>query len=198
MRKGSIRNAVIGLALFSSAHSADAHGIAGNRFFVGTLTFDDPSVADEAIVPNFSTLNGPVEGGNATDNRFAWSFTRLLTPFLQVQVDSGWIHRNLPTAQTSGLATTDVGIKSEIYRNNEHEMLVSTGLLWGIGHSGAQAVGADEPNSIQPGVCLARGLAICPTGSLGCDPSASLAHSWTNCPSARRPLRLASTPSTAG
>jgi hypothetical protein len=32
-----------------------AHGIAGNRFFVGTLTFDDPSLADEAIVPHFST-----------------------------------------------------------------------------------------------------------------------------------------------
>jgi hypothetical protein len=82
-----IRCAVTGLALFMSAHSAGAHGIAGNRFFVGTLTFDDPSVADEAIVPNFSTLNGPVEGGNATDNRFEWSFTRLLTPYLQAQVN---------------------------------------------------------------------------------------------------------------
>ena len=79
MRKGAIRNAVMALALFSSAHSADAHGIAGNRFFVGTLTFDDPSIADEAIVPNFSSLNHSVEGGSAVDNRFDWSFTRLLT-----------------------------------------------------------------------------------------------------------------------
>ena len=78
----SLRHAVIAFALLMCAHSAQAHGIAGNRFFVGTLTFDDPSVADEAIVPNFSTLNGPVEGGKATDNRFDWSFTRLLTPFL--------------------------------------------------------------------------------------------------------------------
>ena len=106
---------------------AHAHGIAGNRFFVGTLTFDDPSVADEAVAPNFSTLNHAVEGGNATDNRFDWSFTRLLTPVLQVQVDSGWIHRNWLTARTSGFATTDVGIKSEVYRNNQHEMLVSAG-----------------------------------------------------------------------
>jgi hypothetical protein len=87
-------------------------------------------------VPHFSTLNQPVEGGNATANRFDWAFTRLLTPVLQVQADSGWIHRNWPTARTSGFATTDVGIKSEIYRNNQHEMLVSTGILWGIGHSG--------------------------------------------------------------
>ena len=63
-----MRNAVLAVALFASAHSADAHGIAGNRFFVGTLTFDDPSVADEAVVPNFSTLNHSVEGGNAVDN----------------------------------------------------------------------------------------------------------------------------------
>jgi hypothetical protein len=110
MRKVSIRHAVTGLALFMSAQAAGAHGIAGNRFFVGTLTFDDPSVADEAIVPNFSALNQPAEGGNATDNRFDLAFTRLLTPVLQVQVDSGWIHRNWPTARTSGFATTDVGI----------------------------------------------------------------------------------------
>ena len=164
MRKGTKRNAVLALALFALAHSADAHGIAGNRFFVGTLAFDDPSVADEAIVPNFSTLNHSVEGGNATDNRFDWSFTRLLTPVLQVQVDSGWIHRNWPTARTSGFATTDVGIKSEIYRNNQHEMLVSAGLLWGIGHSGAQVVGADEPNSMLPGVFFGKGFGDLPDG----------------------------------
>ena len=82
-------------------------------------------------MPDFSTLNGPVEGGNASDNRFDFSFTRLLTPFLQAHVDSGWIHRNWPTARTSGFDTTNVGIKSEIYRNNRHEMLVSAGLLWG-------------------------------------------------------------------
>jgi hypothetical protein len=170
MRKGAIRNAVMALALFSSAYSADTHGIAGNRFFVGTLTFDDPSIADEAIVPNFSTLNHPVEGGNAVDNRFDWSFTRLLTPVLQVQVDSAWIHRNWPTPRTSGFDTTDVGIKSEIYRNNQHEFLVSAGMLWGIGHSGSQAVGGDEPNSIQPGVFFGKGFgdlpdAFCDSGS---------------------------------
>jgi hypothetical protein len=162
MRRVSICTAVTGMALLLSAQAAGAHGIAGNRFFVGTLTFDDPSVADEAVVPNFSTLNGPVEGGNAADNRFDWSFTRLLTPVLQFQVDGAWTHRNWPTARTSGFDTTDVGIKSEIYRNNQHEMLVSAGVLWGIGHSGSQAVGADEPNSIQPGVFFGKGFGDLP------------------------------------
>jgi hypothetical protein len=57
MPKGAIRNAVMALALLSSAHPADAHGIAGNRFFVGTLTFDDPSVADEAKL-QYAQLSG--------------------------------------------------------------------------------------------------------------------------------------------
>jgi hypothetical protein len=139
-----------------------AHGIAGNRYFVGTLTFYDPSIADEAIVPAFSMLNHPVDGGNAVDNRFDWSFTRLLTPVLQVEIDSGWIHRDWPTARSSGFATTDVGIKSEIYRNNQHEMLIAAGALWGIGHSGAQVVGADEPNSFQPGVFFGKGFGDLP------------------------------------
>ena len=164
MREGAIRNAVLAFALFASAHSADAHGIAGNRFFVGTLTFDDPSIADEAVVPDFSILNRSANGGSAVDNRFDWSFTRLLTPVLQVQVDSGWIHQIWPTARTSGFATTDVGIKSEIYRNNQHEMLVAAGILWGIGHSGSQAVGTDEPNSIQPGVFWGKGFGDLPDG----------------------------------
>jgi hypothetical protein len=32
-------------------------------FFPGTLSFDDPAVADEAIVPNFATPNAPAKVG---------------------------------------------------------------------------------------------------------------------------------------
>src|SRR5580704_1945407 len=110
----SVRYAVMAFALLTCAHSAQAHGIAGSRFFVGTLTFDDPAVADEAILPGYSGLDHPAEGGNVLDNRINWSFVRLLTPTLQVSIDSGWIHRNWPTTQTSGFDTTDIGIKSEI------------------------------------------------------------------------------------
>ena len=144
--------------------SATAHGIAGNRFFVGTLTFDDPAVADEAIVPNYAGLDG-ADGNNAFTNRINWAFDRLLTPTLAVTYDSGWLHQNWHGAgQTSGFDTTDVGLKYEAYRNNEHEALVSVGAAWGIGHSGSQAVGADEPNSVQPGVFFGKGFGDLPDG----------------------------------
>jgi hypothetical protein len=58
---------VAALAAPPLSQTADAHGIAGNRYFPGTLTFDDPAVADEAIVPNFSSWDHPDGGGNVTD-----------------------------------------------------------------------------------------------------------------------------------
>jgi hypothetical protein len=143
------------LALSQPAHS---HGIAGNRYFDGTLTFDDPAVADEAILPSYTYLEQPTQGSNAIENRINWSFARLLTPTLEVTFDSGWIHQGWPIGRTSGFDTTDIGLKYEAYRNNHHETLVSVGLAWGIGHSGAQGVGADQPNTILPGIFFGKGF----------------------------------------
>jgi len=84
----SIRYALIALVILLWSNSASAHGIAGNRFFVGTLTFDDPAVADEAVLPDFSSLNLPAQGSNVTENRINWSFVRLLTPTLAISIDS--------------------------------------------------------------------------------------------------------------
>ena len=155
------RLVAIGL-LAASCTSAHAHGIAGNRFFPGTLAFDDPAVADEAVVPDYSRLKHPAEGGNVTDDRINWSFVRLLTPTVAVGIDSGWIHRSWDALQRSGFDTTNIGIKAEVFRNNEHEALVSAGLAWGIGRSGAQGVGANGPDTIQPGIFFGKGFGDLP------------------------------------
>jgi hypothetical protein len=148
--------------LLGGVHSAHAHGIAGNRFFPGTLTFDDPAVADEAILPSFSSSKHPGDGGDVVDNRFDWSLFRLLTKTLGVGIDSGWTHRNWGSSQRSGFDTTNLTIKAEVYRNDLHEMLVSAGLTWGIGHSGAQGVGANAPDLIAPGIFFGKGLGDLP------------------------------------
>src|SRR6516225_3212506 len=154
----SMRIVAIVVALLTCVHPAHAHGIAGNRYFVGTLTFDDPAVADEAIVPLYTNLDHPAQGSNVIENRIDWSFVRLLTPTLAVTFDSGWIHQNWPVGHTSGFDAADVGLKYEVYRNNQHEALVSVGLAWGIGHSGTQGVGEDNANTIQPGVFFGKGF----------------------------------------
>jgi len=150
------------LALVISARSAHAHGIAGNRYFDGTMTFDDPAVADEAILPYWANSQYPTQGSNVAENRINGAFARLLTPTLAITVDSGWIHQNWPVGHTSGPDKTDIGLKYEAYRNNQHEALVSVSLDWGIGHSGAAAVGADAPDTIQPGIFFGKGFGDLP------------------------------------
>jgi hypothetical protein len=149
-------------AVLISTTSARSHGIAGNRFFAGTLTFDDPAVADEAIVPSFSYLDYPAQGSNVSENRINAAFDRLLTPTLALTFDGGWVYQSWPIGHTSGADKTDIGLKYEAYRDNRHEALVSVGLAWGIGHSGSAAVGADAPSTIQPSVFFGKGFGDLP------------------------------------
>jgi hypothetical protein len=163
---------LIGLALIvgmpTAPRFANAHGIAGNRFFPGTLAFDDPAVADESRLPLFSSSKHPDEGGDVVDNRFSWSFFRLLTPTVGFGIDSGWVHRNWGSSQRSGFDTTSLSIKGELYRNDLHETLVAAALAWDIGHSGARGVGANGPDAIHRASSSARDSAIFRIASHGC------------------------------
>jgi hypothetical protein len=150
------------ISAFVPASDIHAHGIAGNRLFAGTLSFDDPAATDEAILPLFGYLDYPTQGSNVSENRIHAAFDRLLTPTLALTVDSGWVHQNWPIGHTSGFDKTDIGLKYEAYRDNRHEALLSVGLAWGIGHSGAAAVGADAPHTIQPGVFFGKGFGDLP------------------------------------
>jgi hypothetical protein len=159
---GWVSALTIVLAALVASQTAHAHGIAGNRFFPGTLTFDDPAVADEAVVPNFSHLKHPDGGGDVTDNRINWSFARLLTPTVGVVIDNSWITRNWGVTKRSGFDVTNIGIKWEVYRNNPRETLVAASLLWGIGNSGAQGVDAKAPDRIKPGLSFGKGFGDAP------------------------------------
>jgi hypothetical protein len=86
------RLVLVAVATLAFGHCAHAHGIAGNRYFPGTLTFDDPAVADELLFGPTS-LKHPGEGTDVRDTSVGWSFMRLLTPDLAVGAGGGWIHR---------------------------------------------------------------------------------------------------------
>jgi hypothetical protein len=144
------------------SHAAQAHGIVGNRVFPGTLAFDDPAVMDELILPAVSSLKHPGEGVDVTDNRIGGSFTRLLTSTLAFGIESGWMHRNWGPSQRSGLDTTTLGLKGLLYKNELHEMMISAGLGWGIGSSGAQGVSANNPDTLQPGIFFGKGFGDLP------------------------------------
>ena len=72
--------AAFGLGLAAHGHAAGAHGIAGNRYFPGTMTFDDPAVADELTLPNYARVKRPSLGeGEVVEDTISGSFMRLLT-----------------------------------------------------------------------------------------------------------------------
>jgi hypothetical protein len=150
------------MAVTAGPRPSSAHGIAGNRFFPGTLAIDDPAVGDEAVLPNVSNRSVPDGDRDLRDNRINWTFTRLLTPTVGLVVDNSWIARNWGAATRTGFDVTNVGLKWQVYRDNPHEALVAASLVWGIGHSGAQAVGAHAPDTIKPGLFFGKGFGDLP------------------------------------
>jgi len=161
MREGLIATCAL-LAMIECAH---AHGIAGNRFFPGTMAFDDPAVADEFLILP-ATLSHPLDstsGFSVFDQSVSWSFARLLTPDMSIGINSGWIRRSgdgFPTQ--SGFDQTSFTLKRLMYKDELHETLISASLSWGVGGSGAQGVGANRPNAVMPSVTFGKGFGDLP------------------------------------
>src|SRR5215831_10807313 len=120
---------LIAAAMVVVSAAAQAHGIVGNRVFPSTLAFDDPAVMDELVLPAVSRLQHPREGADVADDRIGWSFTRLLTSTLAFGAESGWLHRNLGSSQRSGFDTTALGLKGLLYKNEQHEVMLSAGRM---------------------------------------------------------------------
>jgi hypothetical protein len=153
---GLMRTAAFVLCGYDGAH---AHGIAGNRYFVGTLTFDDPAVNDE-LSSTFSELRRAVPGGAAVDRALALEFSRLLTPRLSFGAASTWIDRNAPGMTARGFDTTAITLKGLLYRNDPQEILLSAGLAWGLPGVGSRRLEAH--GSVEPGIFFGKGFGDLP------------------------------------
>jgi len=141
------------------AGNAAAHGIAGNRLFVGTLSFDDPAVADE-FSTTLSRFKQLVPGGAAIDTTIDGEFSRLLTPDLALQGDTTWINRaGGGVSSAAGFDTTQIGLKGLLLRDDFHETLLSAGLGWGL-PGGSRQLGAHA--TIEPGIFFGRGFGDLP------------------------------------
>jgi hypothetical protein len=92
-RTGSeLRGAFVsGAGLALQFDSAQAHGIAGNRLFPATLTFDDPAVADEMDGPVISRdKHSGSADGKVLDTTVGASLARLLFPKLAIMAAGNW------------------------------------------------------------------------------------------------------------
>lgn len=141
-----------------------AHGIAGNRLFPGTLTFDDPAVADELSGPLLSNQTHPVYGASdVKDTSVAISFSRLLLSDLAIAVDSDWTEHGAQGESTQrGIGATHLSLKGQLYRDDPHETLVAASVSWGIGGVGNPDLHAHSYNTLEPGIFFGRGFGDLP------------------------------------
>jgi len=154
----------LALAVPWASGPARAHGIAGNRLFPGTMSFDDPAVMDELVLNGTSSKHPPQSGDDVVDNTFSWEFSRLLTPTLSLSVSNGYIQRNWGATSRSGFDETSFMLKTLLWQNDLHEVMISAGFAGGIGTSGAQGVGANQFSTVGPSLFFGKGFGDAPNG----------------------------------
>ena len=137
---------------------AHAHGIAGNRLFPGTMSFEDPAVMDELVLNGASHKHPPESGNDVVDNTFSWEFSRLLTPTLSLSVGNGFIHRNWGGMSRSGFDATSLLLKTLLWQNDLHEVMVSAGFGGSIGTSGASWGRCQSVQHLGSGLVLRKRL----------------------------------------
>jgi hypothetical protein len=157
------RAALVALCLIAPA-VAHAHGFAGKRFFPATLATDDPFVADELSLPTIAWQNFPASGdgpgGSETD--FSIDVAKRITENFGIEIGATYktIRPDSGTAQ-NGFDNLAAGFKYKFYQNDEHEAIVSAGVDWDIGGTGARRV-AESFSTITPAVFFGKGFGDLP------------------------------------
>jgi hypothetical protein len=145
-------------------HQSVAHEIVGNRFFPATLGIDDPGVNDELSLPtvdNFKTGDDlPVRQRDVSTE-----FSKRITEDFAISFGSTYTFLS-PTdpmaAGANGFQNFDTTFKYRVYKNPEHEFVMSVGVSVEWGGTGAREVGAEAFNSYIPNIYFGKGLGDLP------------------------------------
>jgi hypothetical protein len=141
-----------------------AHEIVGNRFFPATLGIDDPGVNDELSLPtvdSFKTGDDPP----VRQRDISGEFSKRITADFAVSFGStySFLGPTGPTAAgANGFQNLDTTFKYRVFRNAEHEFVMSVGLSVEWGGTGAASIGADPFNTYTPNIYFGKGLGDLP------------------------------------
>src|ERR1700719_2603617 len=164
----SIRHACAGLSglvivLVPFSESA-AHEIVGNRFFPATLGIDDPGVHDELALPTVDSFKtGDVPPVRQRD--ISAEFSKRITEDFGVSFGSTYTFLGPmdPTAAgANGFQNLDTTFKYRVFKNAEHEFVMSVGLSIEWGGTGAANVGAEAFNTYVPNIYFGKGFGDLP------------------------------------
>src|SRR5712671_333180 len=164
----SIRVWRAGLSGFAMAlvplGAAVAHEIVGNRFFPATLGIDDPGVNDELSLPTVDSFKtGDVPPLRQRD--ISAEFSKRITEDSAISLGSTYTFLGPidPTAAgANGFQNLETTFKYRVYKNPEHEFVMSVGLSVEWGGTGAQGAGADPFNSYTPTLWFGKGFGDLP------------------------------------
>ena len=141
-----------------------AHEIVGNRFFPATLGIDDPGVNDELSLPTVDSFKtGDVPAVRQRD--ISAEFSKRITEDFAVSFGSTYTFLGPidPTAAgANGFQNLDTTFKYRVFRNPEHEFVMSVGLSVEWGGTGADNVGAEAFNHYTPNLYFGKGLGDLP------------------------------------
>jgi hypothetical protein len=150
---------------------AFAHGFAGPHMFVSTLILDDPNVADEASLPTFVYQAQPSDGGPVT-HLYAgqFEFDKRFTENFGFAINDGYSWLAQPGAKTAnGWQNLSVTLKYKPYVNDEHEFMMSVGVVRNFARTGANGengatLGNDDSSSTTPTYYFGKGFGDLPIG----------------------------------
>ena len=151
------------VALTSFTH---AHEIVGNRFFPATLAIDDPGVNDEVALPTIS-MSKTGDDPSFKQLDVSGEFAKRITENFAISVAPTWSRLYAPggPAMTGarGFQNLETLFKYRVFKNDEHEFVLSAGLEIEWGGSGARGVGAERFNVYTPTLFFGKGFGDLPS-----------------------------------
>ena len=153
----------LAIALIPLGHTA-AHEIVGNRFFPATLGIDDPGVNDELSLPTVDSFNTG-DDPPVRQRDISGEFSKRITEDFAISFGSTYTFLGAidPTAAgANGFQNLDTTFKYRVFKNAEHEFVMSVGLSVEWGGTGATNVGAEPFNTYIPNVYFGKGFGDLP------------------------------------
>src|SRR5215468_1051140 len=168
-------------SLWTAADAAFAHGFAGKRFFPATLATDDPFVADELSLPTVSRRKTGASGDEPAtlETDTSIDFTKRITENFGIGLGATWVDQKPDDGErVRGFDNFAANVKYQFFKSDEHETIMSVGVDWDIGNTGAKRLGPDTFSTLTPTFFAGKGFGDLPdsmtylkpfavTGSLG-------------------------------
>jgi hypothetical protein len=149
-------------SLALSGGTAQAHCLAGARFFPATLNIEDPCVADELALPTVSSFrNGDDPSARQLD--ISGEYSKRITDTFALSVGSTWSRISPPgMPRVSGFQNLETAAKWQFLTDAQRELVMSLGFEIEWGRTGAQAIGAEPFNVYTPTFFIGKGFGDLP------------------------------------